>query len=260
MGARPRERRARLLFAVPLVLALVLLPAAASSAEPTIEAAAGAYGSYYWSPSSAQTAPGGTVTFKNPSGSVLHGVTWSGGPETPNCSNVPINDGKTSWTGSCTFAQAGTYSFYCSVHPTEMKGTITASSAGTGTNPPPPGPPGSQPGGPALQALNIAKDQRGTHVKGSVDVSQAGAGGRLQVDLFATRAKLFGPGHPGRMRVGRLTRSSLSEGHVSFTVSLKGVARRALHRDERLPLQVKVTVTPPQGDALRRTRAVILHA
>jgi plastocyanin len=258
MGARPRERRARLLFAVPLGLALVLLPAAASSAEPTIEATGG--GPYYWSPSSAQTAPGGTVTFKNPSGSVLHGVTWSGGPATPTCSNVPINDGKTSWTGSCTFAQAGTYSFYCSVHPTEMKGTITASSTGTGTNPPPPpGTPGPQPGGPALQVLNIAKSQRGNHVKGSVDVSQAGAGGRLQVDLFATRAMLFGPGHAGKMRVGRLTRSSLSEGHVSFTVSLKGVARRALRREERLPLQVKVTVTPSEGNALRRTRAVILH-
>jgi plastocyanin len=251
MGARPRERRARLLFAIPLGLALVLLPAAASSAEPTIEAAGG--GPYYWSPSSAQTAPGGTVTFKNPSSSVLHGVTWSSGPETPNCSNVPINNFKTSWTGTCSFAHAGTYSFYCPVHPTEMKGTITAS-----TNPPPP--PGSQPNGPVLQALNIAKVQRGSFVKGSIDVSQAGAGGRLQVDLFTTRAKLFGPGHPGKMRIGRLIRSSLAEGHVSFTVSLKGVARRTLRRDEHLSLQVKVTVTPPEGDALRRTRAVILHA
>jgi hypothetical protein len=70
---------------------------------------------------------------------------------------------------------------------------------------------------------------------------------------------LFGPGHPGKMRVGLLTRSSLSPGHVGFTVSLKGVARRALKQVERLPLQVKITLTPPQGEVLRRTRKVILH-
>ena len=201
------------------------------------------------------------MTFKNASGSVEHGVTWTGGPETPKCSNVPINDGKTSWTGACSFTQAGTYSFYCPVHPEEMKGTIAVSTSGTGTNPPPPpgGPPGSSLAGPALKALNVAKSQRGGFVKGSVDVSQTGAGGSLQVDLLATRARLFGPGHAGRMRVGRLTRSSLTEGHISFTVSLKGVARRALKRDEHLSLQVKVTVTPSQGEALSRMRAVILH-
>jgi hypothetical protein len=201
------------------------------------------------------------VNFKNSSASVLHGVAWTGGPETPKCAGVPINDFKTSWSGSCTFAQAGAYAFKCTVHP-EMIGKITVTSSGTTTNPPPGGgsPPGSPPTGPALKELNIATGQRGGFVKGSVEVSQTGAGGRLQVDLFATRAKLFGPGHPGKMRVGRLNRSSLSEGHVSFSVSLMGVARRALKQLERLPLQVKVTVTPPQGEALRRTRAVILHA
>jgi hypothetical protein len=201
------------------------------------------------------------VTFKNPSGSVEHGVTWTGGPETPQCAGVPINDFKTSWSGSCTFPQAGAYAFKCYVHP-EMTGKITVSSTGTTPSPPPPGgPPGSPPAaGPALKALNVAKSQRGAFVKGSVDVTQTGAGGKLQVDLFATRAKLFGPGHPGKMRVGRLTRSSLSAGHVSFTVSLKGVARRTLQREERLPLQVKVTVTPPEGSAVQRTRAVTLHA
>ncbi|HWO48131.1 MAG TPA: hypothetical protein VNM41_08725, partial [Solirubrobacterales bacterium] len=65
----------RVLFALPLGLALVLLPGAASMAEgPTIEAAGG--GPYSWSPSSAAVSAGGAVTFKNPSGSVLHGLTW----------------------------------------------------------------------------------------------------------------------------------------------------------------------------------------
>jgi plastocyanin len=243
MGARPRERRVRLLFAVPPALALILLPAVASSADPTIEATGG--GPYSWSPSAAQTVPGGAVTFKNPSGSVEHGVTWTSGPETPTCSNVPINDGKTSWTGSCSFTQAGTYGFYCSVHPTEMKGAITVSASGTPPNQPPPtGSPGP---GPALTALKLAKRQRGVSVRGSVDISQSGVGARLQVDLFATRAKLFGAGH------------SLPEGLVPFTVSLKRVARVALRRDERLPLQVKVAVTPTTGAAMRLARTVIVH-
>src|SRR4051794_34630455 len=107
MGARPREKRCvrrirKYSHRTPLRLLLVAAPtgiagaaivfaSASLAAEPTIEAAGGL--PYSWSPSGAQTGPGGTVTFKNPSGSVLHGVTWTGGPETPTCSNVPINDG-----------------------------------------------------------------------------------------------------------------------------------------------------------------------
>jgi hypothetical protein len=203
------------------------------------------------------------VTFKNPSGSVLHGVAWTGGPEAPKCTGVPVDEFKYSWSGSCTFTQAGAYPFKCTVHPS-MTGKITVASSGTNPNPSPqpgsPGLPGSQSGGPALQALNIAKGQRGSSVKGSLTVSGAGAGGKLQIDLFATRAMLFGAGHPGKMRVGRLTRSSLSMGHLSFKVALTSVARRALNRVERLPLQVKVALTPFQGESLRRVRAVILHA
>jgi plastocyanin len=237
----------------------VFLFSAASLAEgPTIEATGGASG-YYWSPSSAEVSPGGSVAFTSPSGSVPHGVTWTSGPETPQCAGVPIDTGKTGWSGSCTFAQAGAYAFKCYVHPTEMTGKITVGSSGTPNQPPPSGSPGSPADGPALKALKLAKRQRGGSVRGSVDISQAGAGGRLQVDLVATRAKLFGAGHKGKMRVGRLTRSSLPEGLVSFTVSLKRVARQALRRDERLPLQVKVTVIPTGGAALRQARTVIVH-
>jgi plastocyanin len=246
------------LVVVPAGVAGLLLFSAASLAEgPTIEAAGGE-SSPYWNPASAEIAAGGSVNFKNPSASILHGVAWTGGPETPKCTGVPVDDFKYSWSGSCTFTQAGAYPFKCTVHPT-MTGKIVVASSGTPPGPPPPGTPGAQPGGPALQALTIARGQRGDHVKGSVDVSQAGAGGRLRVDLVATRTMLFGPGHRGKMRVGRLTRSSLPEGHVAFAVSLTGVARRALQRVERLPLQVKVTVTPPEGSVLRRMRGVIVH-
>lgn len=249
-----------LLAAVPVAVTGAFLFAAASLAEgPTIEATgSGVYG-YYWSPSSAEVSPGGSVTFNSPSGSVPHGVTWTSGPETPKCAGVPIDTGNTGWSGSCAFAQAGAYAFKCYVHPTEMTGKITVGSTGTTNPPPPPGSSESPVGGPALKTLRLARRQRGVSVKGSADISQAGAGGRLQVDLFATRAKLFGAGHPGKMRVGRLTRSSLREGIVSFKVALKGVAREALRRGERLPLRIEVTVTPPQGDTMRQARTVIVY-
>ena len=244
------------LAAVPVGVAGVFLFSAASLADDPVIEPAGS-GPYSWSPANAEVGAGGSVTFKSPSGSVPHGVAWTGGPEAPKCTGVPVNEFKTGWAGSCAFAQAGAYAFKCTVHP-EMTGKITVSSSGAPSQPPPSGSPES-PSGPALTSLRLARRQRGAFVKGSAAISQAGTGGRLQVDLFATRAKLFGAGHAGRMRVGRLTRSSLREGLVPFTVSLKGVAREALRRDERLPLQVKVTVIPPQGATLRQTRTVIVH-
>jgi plastocyanin len=264
MGSRPRERRYAwrirdFLFAVPLGLVLVLLPAATSSAvDPTIEAGGG--GPYYWRPSSASIGLGGMVAFKNPSGTVEHGVSWSGGPETPTCSGVPVDNGKTSWSGGCTFAQAGTYTFYCPVHPEEMKGTVTVSASGT-IPPPPPPPPGKTPESPSpgltLQALRLAKSQGGGSVRGSIDLSQAG--GRLRVDLLAARASVLGQGLKGSMRVGHIVRPSLRAGSTSFGVSIAPAARKALRLHERLALKVTVTVTTPQGDALRRTRAVTMH-
>ena len=123
--------RPRLLQAAPLALGLaLLLPALSLADDPTVEAGGGVYG-YYWTPANVSVAPGGSVTFRNPSASVLHGVSWqSGSSGAPSCSGVPIDDAKTSWTGTCAFVQSGTYSFYCPVHPAEMKGTITAAAAG----------------------------------------------------------------------------------------------------------------------------------
>jgi hypothetical protein len=110
-----------------------------------------------------------------------------------------------------------------------------------------------------LKTLKLAKNQRGGAVRGFVDLSQAGAGSRLRVELLAARALLFGSGRPGTMQVGKLVRSSLEAGRFPFTVSLKRVARDALRLHERLQLTVKVTITPSGGEALRRTRAVVLH-
>jgi plastocyanin len=256
-GFRLRAGRRRLLLAAPLGLSLVLLHGAASLADgPTIQSAGGVYG-YYWSPASVEVSAGGSVTFNSASGSVEHGVTWTGGPEKPSCSGVPIDEGKTSWSGSCSFAQAGTYSFYCPVHPTEMKGTITATAGGappTGS-PPPPGP---QSAGAVASDLTLAKRQRGGTVRGSVRLLRVGSGSRLEVELTAPRLRLFGPGHAGKMRVGRLVRSSPAAGRFPIVVSLARVARGALHDEVALPVTVTVTVTSPDGEVFKRTRGVLM--
>jgi hypothetical protein len=96
-------------------------------------------------------------------------------------------------------------------------------------------------------------------VRGSIALSQASAGGKLEIGLVARRGAILGAGRSGTMRVGRLVRSHLEAGRVAFTVSLKRFARRALRRNERLPLTVMVIVTPLNRDALKLRRWVVLH-
>jgi hypothetical protein len=86
-------------------------------------------------------------------------------------------------------------------------------------------------------------------VRGSINLSQASAGGRLEVLLLAK----------GGGRVGRLSRSDLRAGRLSFTVPLKAGARRTLRAQKRLPLTVQVVVTPPGRAALTLKRGVVLH-
>jgi plastocyanin len=246
----------RLRFALPLGAALVLLFISGSpAAEPTIDAAEGGNG-YYWSPSHAEVGAGGSLAFRNTSPSVPHGVTWTGGPETPACSGVPIDDGKTDWSGTCSFAQAGTYAFRCYIHSTEMTGTITVTAGGSASpvspSPPPPT------AGPVASDLKLARNQRGRAVRGSIRLLRAGSGSRFEVDLTATRAHLLGTGHAGTARVGRLVHPSPPSGRFPFSISLDSAARSALRDREALPLTVTVTVTSPDGEVLRRTRGVVM--
>jgi plastocyanin len=118
---------------------------------------------------------------------------------------------------------------------------------------PPPEPPLA--GGPSLRST-----QRGTSVKGSLDVSQSGAGGRLEVNLLAKSASLAAAHRSGSVRVGRLVHTSVSAGKVSFSVALIARGRSALRRHHRLALTVKVTLTPPRGAAVTVTRSVVLRA
>jgi plastocyanin len=244
-----------------LACAAALASAAASAAEnPAIEAGT-VSGGFVWKPSSATVGAGGAVTFRNASSVVPHGVRWTGGPETPSCSGVPVEQEKTSWSGDCTFAQPGSYTFVCTVHPTEMKGTVTVTSGEVPPGPPPPPapPPESPLQGGQANALKISKHQRGRAVRGTIALSQAGAGGRLEVSLFASQAVLSGTAAPPVSRVGRIVRSPLTPGTVAFSVPLKRKARRALAGRGKLSLAVQVVVAAPGQTALTLNRRMVIR-
>ena len=107
------------------VIALGLLASAGLAAEPTVEATGNSFATYAWTPSTATVDSGGSVAFENPTAN-FHGLAWESPPVAPNCTGTP-SVGQANWSGSCTFAQGGTYKFYCPVHPAQMKGTITVS-------------------------------------------------------------------------------------------------------------------------------------
>jgi plastocyanin len=107
------------------VVALGLTASGAAAAEPTIEATGSSLASYAWTPSTAEVGTGESVSFKNPTAN-FHALAWESGPQTPSCTGTP-SAGQANWSGSCTFAQGGTYKFYCPVHPAQMKGTIAVS-------------------------------------------------------------------------------------------------------------------------------------
>lgn len=239
-------------------LGALLWAAPGAAEDPTIEPAAGP-GGFYWAPSSATVPPGGTVAFRNPSKIVPHGVAWTQGPAKPSCSGVPVDGSGTEWSGSCTFAEAGTYDFVCTVHPGEMKGTIVVGSGEAAPAPPPP-PSGQPPDGsePAFTALRLAKSQRGGTVRGSLLVSPSAAGGKLALVLRARRASLGGDGR-GTVRVGQQTQQQLQAGRRPFAVPLSAPARRALRERRHLSVTVNISVVPPSGPKATATRRVDLR-
>jgi plastocyanin len=119
-GPRRRSRALAHLLSVALAGTALLLAGSALAAEPTIEAAG-----LSWSPPTASVGPGEKAKFKN-STATLHALTWESGPQTPGCTGVPTT-GQANWEGTCTFQQAGSYKFYCPIHPVQMKGTIEVS-------------------------------------------------------------------------------------------------------------------------------------
>jgi plastocyanin len=229
------------------------------------------------SPASKVTiATGGEVTFTDKA-STAATVVWTG--SAPACTGVPTS-ATTGWEGKCKFEQPGTYKFESStLWPEYTKYEIVAEGAATGTTPTTPTtttPTTTTPTTPTTpsepshgspleggsKALKLAGNQHGSTVHGAIKVSQAGAGGRLEVGLFATSASLTKTGHSGqvRVRVGRLVRSSLTAGSVSFSVPLSANGKAALRHHRRLTLTVKITLTPAHGATVTVTRGVVVHA
>ncbi len=292
---RLRRQLLVLMFAV-LGAGVVILPAVAGSeTSPAITAENYASYRHRWSPATATVGSDGIVTLSNNT-EVEHGVEWVSGPETPDCSSgVPVGNSPsasaTKWSGTCTFSKPGTYIFYCTVHGPEMTGTITVNSDGTTTTtmsmgstetlPSPSttstsvgspgsgsqttnGPTVSSPldsplAGRATAAVELAGIQRGRSVHGSIAVSQAGAGGRLEVELLASHASLASASHVQHVLVGRVVRSSLPAGMATFAVPLDVRAEHALHVRRRLTLTAEIVLTPVRGSAVRITRSVLLR-
>jgi len=83
---------------------------------------------YAFSPATLEISVGDTVTWTN-NDTAPHNVVVTDGPE--KFSSPLLEQGQ---TYSHTFTQAGTYSYYCSVHP-DMKATITVTGGGATTEP-----------------------------------------------------------------------------------------------------------------------------
>lgn len=270
---RPRRRRLPVLVLLALLgAAAAVLPALASSeTTPTVEArgtgTGGIYETYVWSPTPVAVSAGAAVTFTNASQTVEHGIVWTSSVK-PICdSGVPVEGKfKPSWSGSCTFAQPGTYDYYCSFHGREMSGTIVVGATGTTTTTTTPSgttttpaPGGAQTPAPAaLAAVTLPAVQKGTSVRGSANVGIAGS--RLEVDLATAKSALGAGAKHAQASVGRKLQRVAVAGKVSFSVRLAAKARRALKRKRRLALRVSVKLTPPGGTTSTATRHVTLHS
>jgi plastocyanin len=304
-----RTRRGTLaVLAAVLGAGVVALPAlAGSETAPAIEAVnvgGGIYGEeHHWSPASATIAPGASITVSN-AGEVPHGIHWIAPPSTPTCTaGVPVGTtpgaSGTKWSGSCTFTTAGTYRFYCTVHGAAMSGVVTVtapeSPGGTTTTTttptaPPggtsegagsgPGAQGEEPLAPLLagtpsSAVKVGAGAHGRSVHGSVDVTAAGAGSRLQVDVLTRASQLArgaarspagtGPalsraasaGSP--IRIGHLVRESVHRGSVPFALALSARALRALSARGQLTVTVKISLVQYGRTPVRIARVVHLR-
>ncbi len=278
--------RTLLLFALaPLIGAAIAVPSAfAAPSEAKLEVNENCVEPAWpcWAtPGSSQPAAkitiasGGSVAYAD--SKTAANIAWTG--TAPTCEPaVPIAPAapKTGWEGKCTFATPGTYKFESSTlwpeytkYEVVVEGSTGAPPTGTtgegGSTPgttaptPTPTPAGESPtGSPLSGAPAIHSSQRGTTVKGSLQISNAGAGDRLEVDLLATTASLA-RARSATQVVGRFVSASVSAGQRSFSVKLDARAKKALKRHHRLALKVTITLTSAHGEAMRVTRSVTVH-
>jgi hypothetical protein len=280
--------------------AVVVLPALAASSQAKLEVAENCNSYPNWqcwtvpganpAPAVVKLAAGGVVTFADNT-SFPASITWKGAA--PTCSGtVPVSPAAaaTGWEGTCKFETPGTYqletpSMYyptatieVSAATTTTSGVNTTGSTTSGTSGSSTTPSGSstltQSGGPPAtnmpigtlltgsesSAVVLGTPQHGRLVHGSVELSSAAVGGRLEVTLLASSASLAGASHAQRVRVGRVVRSSLHAGTLSFTVALDATGAHALRIRGHLALSVKIVLSPVHGDALTIARSVVLRA
>jgi plastocyanin len=133
-----RLHKRHLSLLVVMGVAVAVLPAIASSETPpavnAVVVSEGVYPVFAWSPSPVTIDSGGAVTFSTGSTTEPHGIVWIGSVK-PTCSSeIPVGAGnfRPHWSGSCKFAQAGTYNFHCSYHE-YMTGTVVVNAAGVTT-------------------------------------------------------------------------------------------------------------------------------
>jgi plastocyanin len=258
-------------LAAGVVVAFALATSAEGGAQPPPSASFTASNNYWYvtgtSSTTATIATGGSVTFSSPTGNNPHNATFMGpGPSSCN-PELPMGPGGEAapWNSTCQFTTPGTYPFVCTVHP-GMGGSVSVVAPGTPTTPPPtsgpgtpPGgsPPGGAPGQPGSLSVKVARRQRGTTVRGSVTTSEDDS--RLAIKALVANRLLAKKPPNRKVSVGSLRKQIANAGKTSFAVKLNRAARRALNRRDRLVVTLRITLTPPGGQATTKTARVILR-
>jgi hypothetical protein len=253
---------------------------APASAEYASSDNSASSGGYRWlrtdgAGTDAVIAQGGTVTFSVPGTAVRpHNVSFPMPPADPSCVldgattpslPMPSPAGARGWRGTCTFTTPGTYVYVCLLH-AAMTGTITVEAAGPPPGPgtPPPAPPTPGPAGsppPAATAaatgLRLTRRQRGTRVRGSLEVRAAAT--RLEIAALVRRERLGRRHGPALVRVGRVVRTGLQPGRLAFAVRLGPAARRSLRARRTLTARVRIAATAAGAVRTAWTRTVRLR-
>jgi hypothetical protein len=249
---------------------------------------------------SADIAIGGTVTFANSSvethnvdfGAAQGGVSCqqTAGGTASGALRFPDSPTDGSWSGVCTFTQAGTYSFMCDEHagmtgtvvvsdPTAPPGTTTAPTPTT-TTPVATTPPGGAPtpttttpaaegtptpsnaetptAGATALSVKIKLVQRGSNVRGAISGARSSA--RVRITLTARRGALGLAGRAATpVGIGSVGARTTTNGTLAFVVRLDAKARAALTKHGRLPVTLRVSAPAATGSATSKTFKIVVR-
>jgi plastocyanin len=109
----------------------------------------------------------------------------------------------------------------------------------------------------AGQSIRLARAQRGSSVHGSVLVSEPGS--RLEIELIVPATQIAQTSRSTSRSAGRLLKTKVSSGRISFTVKLTSKAKLALARRGGLTVTAEIKLTSPAGHKLTRTVVVTLR-